>query len=463
MCDDHRVRVVGWVVATWVVLASGVVQPHVAQAVINICIPKYGPCISSSQCCSDRVCRSNICLDSTPTCQSEGAPCTSSSQCCGSRVCQNLFCRTPVGAGDACGPAVPCSSGLVCAVPQFTCRHTPPQFGEPCSALVPCAGGLACTALTTFVCVHSPAREGEHCDATAHCGDGLFCQAGTQTCVRYRTAGEGCSAVNPCLSGLACQACFVSSCAHPLECFPSPDAGPLTDEQCRALYSPDLQQAAKNAQVTMTYGGGTALSAGVSTSSEIGAAYGQDGRFGCYQTICAGINVDVSIGDFAALGFYDSFDSVGGSSFATAQDVGGEVFSFSTSQIASYLGGPLIGTEDAFGIGASAVPFPFHAGVYQCQTFLNTALGSPDATPTSTATPQPPGSPTPTPVAGGCIGDCNGDGQVTIVDLVAGVNIALGNVALPACRSFDRDGNGEVDISEIIGAVRDALDGCPPI
>jgi hypothetical protein len=77
MCDDHRVRVVGWVMATWVGLTGGALHAQVAQAVIDICIPKYGPCISSGQCCSDRVCRSNICLDRTPTCQGEAAPCTS--------------------------------------------------------------------------------------------------------------------------------------------------------------------------------------------------------------------------------------------------------------------------------------------------------------------------------------------------------------------------------------------------
>lgn len=451
-------RFAGLVVGGYLGMAIGVAaQGQPTQPLVHICIPKYGPCTSSGQCCSDRVCRSHICLPRTLPCQGEGAVCTSSSQCCGSRVCHNLFCRTPVGAGDACGPGVPCDSGLVCAIPQFTCRHSPPQLGEPCSVVVPCASGLACTTLTTFVCVHSPAREGEHCDAAAHCGSGLFCQPGTQKCLPFRKAGEGCSIVNPCMSGLSCEPCFVSRCAHPFECFPKSNEGPLTDSQCRTLYSSGLHNAAKRARVTMTYGGGSSTNAGVSASSEIGAAYGQDGRFGCYQTLCAGINVDVSIGDFAALGVYDTFDSVGGSSVATVEGVGGEVVGYSTSQITPYLGGPLIGTEDTFGIGVSAVPFPFHPGAYQCETFLSTVIGG---TPTPTATSMPNPGPSPTPVPGDCPGDCGGDGQVTIGDLIIAVNVALGTRPLLVCRSLDDNGDGAIEINELVGAVNRALMGC---
>ena len=44
-------------------------------------------------------------------------------------------------------------------------------------------------------------------------------------------------------------------------------------------------------------------------------------------------------------------------------------------------------------------------------------------------------SPTATPTS--CVGDCNGDGEVRINELILGVNIALGNAAVSACASFD--------------------------
>jgi len=64
--------------------------------------------------------------------------------------------------------------------------------------------------------------------------------------------------------------------------------------------------------------------------------------------------------------------------------------------------------------------------------------------------------------AGPCIGDCGGDGTVTIDDLIKGVNIALDNATASACPSFDINGDGVVTIDEIIQAVNAALNGCTP-
>ncbi|MDX2166560.1 MAG: M4 family metallopeptidase [Deltaproteobacteria bacterium] len=61
---------------------------------------------------------------------------------------------------------------------------------------------------------------------------------------------------------------------------------------------------------------------------------------------------------------------------------------------------------------------------------------------------------------GGCAGDCNGDGQITIDELVRGVSIALGSSAASACPALDTNGDGEIAINELIGAVNAALDGC---
>jgi hypothetical protein len=65
---------------------------------------------------------------------------------------------------------------------------------------------------------------------------------------------------------------------------------------------------------------------------------------------------------------------------------------------------------------------------------------------------------TPTP---GCVGDCSGDGKVSINELISGVNIALGSAALSTCPAFDSNGDGMVSIGELITAVNNALNGCP--
>src|SRR5262249_38553836 len=73
-----------------------------------------------------------------------------------------------------------------------------------------------------------------------------------------------------------------------------------------------------------------------------------------------------------------------------------------------------------------------------------------------------------TPVAASCTdgsvivttvlpGDCNGDGQVTIDELILGVNIALGTEPISACPAFDTHGDGQGWIDEPIAAVNVAL------
>lgn len=54
-------------------------------------------------------------------------------------------------------------------------------------------------------------------------------------------------------------------------------------------------------------------------------------------------------------------------------------------------------------------------------------------------------------------GDCNGDGTVTIDELVVAVRIALGQAAAATCPTADVDGNGTVAVNELIAAVGAAL------
>jgi hypothetical protein len=61
-----------------------------------------------------------------------------------------------------------------------------------------------------------------------------------------------------------------------------------------------------------------------------------------------------------------------------------------------------------------------------------------------------------------CVGDCNGDGEVTIDELIVGVNIALDTEEPSACPAFDTDADGTVTVDELIRGVGVALEGvCP--
>ena len=58
-------------------------------------------------------------------------------------------------------------------------------------------------------------------------------------------------------------------------------------------------------------------------------------------------------------------------------------------------------------------------------------------------------------------GDCDGDGSVTIAELVTLVAIALGHSPVTACAAGDTNGDGSISISELIAAVANALCGGP--
>jgi hypothetical protein len=60
-----------------------------------------------------------------------------------------------------------------------------------------------------------------------------------------------------------------------------------------------------------------------------------------------------------------------------------------------------------------------------------------------------------------CVGDCNGDGGISIAELIAGVRISLGDEPLSACPAFDATPDGTLRIEELVAAVAAALAGCP--
>lgn len=96
--------------------------------------------------------------------------------------------------------------------------------------------------------------------------------------------------------------------------------------------------------------------------------------------------------------------------------------------------------------------------VYTGGMLTITVNGTAPAPSTPTPTPPPPTA-APTSV---CIGDCNGDGQVTIDELAIGIDIALGIATIDQCAAFDCSGNQQVSVECLLMAVDAALNGCEP-
>jgi hypothetical protein len=60
-----------------------------------------------------------------------------------------------------------------------------------------------------------------------------------------------------------------------------------------------------------------------------------------------------------------------------------------------------------------------------------------------------------------CAADCDHDRRVTVDELQQCISIALGDAGFGTCSECDPDGNRSVSVDEIIGAVGNALAGCP--
>lgn len=84
-----------------------------------------------------------------------------------------------------------------------------------------------------------------------------------------------------------------------------------------------------------------------------------------------------------------------------------------------------------------------------------------DPEPTAAPTPTATATATPTPVeTGACAGDCNGDGEVTVDEIIRGVTTALTGEGLAECLAVDSDGDGLVQVDDVIRAINAALVGC---
>lgn len=91
-----------------------------------------------------------------------------------------------------------------------------------------------------------------------------------------------------------------------------------------------------------------------------------------------------------------------------------------------------------------------------------TATLAPTRTSISTPAPTqtaPPATATPT-RGPTCVGDCDGNGAVTVDEVQKGVGVVLGSVRLDTCPPLDANGDGEVTVDEILVALNNALGGC---
>jgi DNA-binding beta-propeller fold protein YncE len=59
-----------------------------------------------------------------------------------------------------------------------------------------------------------------------------------------------------------------------------------------------------------------------------------------------------------------------------------------------------------------------------------------------------------------CVGDCDGNGSVTVYEILTLINVALGNAEPSACPHGVLRGS-RIDIASILTAVNNALGGCP--
>jgi hypothetical protein len=151
-------------------------------------------------------------------------------------------------------------------------------------------------------------------------------------------------------------------------------------------------------------------------------------------------------------------------------------------QCADFCAAPIVGTCGGCAVvfGASctggSLCIPQTATPTPTETPTPTPTGTATATPTATSTPTPTNTPTVTPVATTtrtptqtvpptstprpCAGDCNGNGTVTVDEILTMVNIALGNTPVTACEASDANHDGNVTVDEILTAVNNALNRC---
>ncbi len=383
-------------------------------------------------------------------------------------------CQTCGAPADACfglGRGT-CCDGLVCDV-TGECRHPKPHLGEPCGLGVACADDQGvCNALTGGRCVEFKPEtcdrlfpdcgEGEVCDFWCGecraerpregeaCGlDGLFgpqCEAGLTCrdsfpcgrCEAEKGLGQRCFGTTNCQDGLQC---------WPFEqvCYPEGGEGLFPPEFCLGIYSPEKHQSAMALDATVSFGLAAIAGAGLTATVELGGVYGQDGSYGCYITRCNGIEVSAGISDAACLGVYNTYGDFAGVATNIAESAGvGEFAQFATSQVLNG-DGAFIGTTNCFSLGVGVSP-PITAGVYQCETIVETMLE-----PLSTTAPT------------NIDGDADGNGSASATDALVSLRSAVrAGIRCPDC-VCDLNGDAQVTATDSLLNLQLAVDLEPDI
>lgn len=60
-----------------------------------------------------------------------------------------------------------------------------------------------------------------------------------------------------------------------------------------------------------------------------------------------------------------------------------------------------------------------------------------------------------------CAGDCDGDGTVSLNEVITGIGIGLGTKSLDECPSFDANSDDTVGVTDLIGGVDHSINDCP--
>jgi hypothetical protein len=61
-----------------------------------------------------------------------------------------------------------------------------------------------------------------------------------------------------------------------------------------------------------------------------------------------------------------------------------------------------------------------------------------------------------------CVGDCNGDGTVTIHEVMMCIpSVIAGSVNPPQCPACDANDDGSIEVNEVVAAVNNVLNDCP--
>jgi hypothetical protein len=194
---------------------------------------------------------------------------------------------------------------------------------------------------------------------------------------------------------------------------------------------------------------GTSWSGGTVRTERIPALYASD-RFS-YEVANGGAVVLFSVPVVRVRFFFvHGFGFASGTAVALSED--GEVVGSAESRQASSFA-----AAANFVVLESAVPIvrlEVSSGVVDSFTFETADI---PPTPTPEATPTPSATATPSLL---CPGDCGGDAEVTVDEILRGLNIALGAASVDSCLAADGNRDGVVTVDEIVAAVNAALAGC---